>query len=148
MSPDPICNHGRSPRPSSRRSLIAGLSLVGFVFWFTESHANETDLPVQCNASTIANAKAPDVTEDCVEFGAAVGELGLDWRQKIPPKVRWLTRNDAHALCDQKTSEWGQRVGRLLAEGCVFLNQNECTILTFSYISHATLGNAVRNCSP
>ncbi len=143
MWPEP----GRSTTPAPSRSRIAGLTLVCVVFWLTPSHASETDLPVQCNISTISDVKAPEVTEDCVEFGAAVGELGLDWRQKLPAKVRWLTRKDAQAQCDQKTSEWGQRVGKPLAQGCVFLSDNECTILTSSYISHATLGNAVRDCS-
>ncbi|PUE07661.1 hypothetical protein B9Z33_11825 [Limnohabitans sp. T6-20] len=134
-------------RPS--RSITAGIGLVCLAFWLPALHAADSDLPVQCNISTIKGQKAPaEAIEDCVEFGAAVGELGLDWRQKLPAKVRWVTRKDAKTLCTQKTSEWGQRVGSPLAQGCVFLAPKECTILTDSYISHATLGNAVRACSP
>lgn len=131
------------------RSLALGIGILWGVPWQPSLQAAENDIPVQCNINTIKGQKVPtEAIEDCVEFGAAVGELGLEWRQKLPPKVRWVTRKDAKTICSQKTSEWGQRVGSLMAQGCVFLTPKECTILTSSYISHATLGNAVRACSP
>ena len=131
------------------RSLTLGIGILCGLSWQTALQAAETDVPVQCNIQTIKGQKVPtEAIEDCVEFGAAIGELGLEWRQKLPPKGRWVTRKNAKDICDQKTSEWGQRVGGLMAQGCVFLTPKECTILTSSYISHATLGNAVRACSP
>lgn len=131
------------------RSLALGIGILCWASWHPALQAAETDIPVQCNINTIKGPKVPsEAIEDCAEFGAAVGELGLEWRQKLPPKVRWVTRKDAKAVCNQKTSEWGQRVGSLMAQGCVFLTPKECTILTTGYISHAALGNAVRACSP
>lgn len=149
MSSDPRSANTLRLNTSPSRALTAAIGLVSWVFWLPVLHAAETELPVQCNISTIKGQKAPAETiEDCVEFGAAVGELGLDWRQKLPAKVHWVTRKDAKALCGQKTSEWGQRMDSALTQGCVFLTPKACTILTVSYISHATLGNAVRACSP
>lgn len=131
------------------QSLAAWIGLSCLVTWLPVLHASEMEQLIQCNVSSAKGHKAPaEAIEDCVEFGAAVGNLGLDWRQKLPAKVRWITRKDAKALCGQKSSEWGQRVGSPLAQGCVFLTPKECTILTTGYISHATLGNAVRACSP
>lgn len=86
--------------------------------------------------------------EDCVEFGAAVGTLGLSWRQQLPGKVRWLMRRDADALCQQERTEFGERASASVKEGCVFVSDQACTIVTSRAASHAELGNAVRNCQP
>ena len=140
---------GLRPLAHPCRSLALGIGILCWASWHPALQAAETDIPVQCNINTIKGPKVPsEAIEDCAEFGAAVGELGLEWRQKLPPKVRWVTRKDAKVVCNQKTSEWGQRVGSLMAQGCVFLTPKECTILTTGYISHAALGNAVRACSP
>lgn len=137
------------PLARTCRRLALGIGILCGLCWQTVLQATETDVPIQCSIHTIENQKVPtEAIEDCIEFGAAVGELGLEWRQKLPPKVRWITRKDAKTICSQKTSEWGQRVGSPMDQGCVFLTPQDCTILTSSYISHATLGNAVRACSP
>lgn len=114
--------------------------------------ATEAELPPLCS---IDNAQQGRITsaagatpEDCIEFGAAVGELGLSWRQKIPDNVRWVTRKDAGTFCSQSQPELGQKVGNPLAGGCIFLSAKMCTIVTSGYVSHATLGNAVRDCAP
>ena len=131
------------------RSLVAGIACWLTLTSHTQVHAAEPDLPILCNVQTASDTVAPvESIDNCVEFGAAVGELGLDWRQKLPDNVRWIIRKDALALCSHAQSEWGQKVGSPIDHGCVFLSPKACTIVTASYISHATLGNAVRNCAP
>ncbi len=142
-----------STRPSHAnpvgRSLAASIVCWVAVTTHTQVHAADSDLPILCNVKTAPNTAAPvEAIDNCVEFGAAVGELGVDWRQKLPDNVRWLTRKDASALCSQTHTELGQKVGPPMDQGCVFLSPKVCTIVTVSYISHAMLGNAVRNCAP
>ena len=111
-------------------------------------HTTQADLPMVCDVNTTNTQPSAD-DENCVEFGAAVGELGLSWRQKLPDNVRWITRKDASTLCAQTQTEWGQKVGQTSsAESCVFLTPKVCTIVTSGYVSHAVLGNAVRDCAP
>lgn len=109
-------------------------------------------MPPLCTAQTTPEGQistlATENADDCIEFGAAVGELGLNWRQKLPDNVRWVTRKDASAVCTQNQNDMGQKVGSLPAHGCIFLTPKICTIVTSGYISHAMLGNAVRDCAP
>lgn len=85
---------------------------------------------------------------DCVEIGGAIGEMGLSWRSKLPGQVQWLTRKDAAHLCKQPQSDWGQKVGKPIGDGCVFLSEKVCTIITTAYTASALIGNAVRDCTP
>ncbi|MGV0960677.1 MAG: hypothetical protein ACOYB1_12675 [Limnohabitans sp.] len=105
-----------------------------------------------CHIDTAAQDRAtpdsPHELEDCIEFGAAVGELGLGWRQKLPRHVRWLKRLDAATLCQQAPSEWGQKVGPPVATGCIFLAPDACTVVTQGHISPALLSHAIRHCVP
>ena len=56
-----------------------GIGILCGLSWQTALQAAETDVPVQCNIQTIKGQKVPtEAIEDCVEFGAAIGELGLD----------------------------------------------------------------------
>jgi len=105
--------------------------------------AKEPVDPVICDSRASAQTENPD----CVEFGAAIGTLGLSWRQQMPDKVRWLMRRDALELCQQNRSEWGDRA-TALRDGCVFVSSQACTIVTARPVAHAELGNAVRECKP
>jgi hypothetical protein len=137
----------KAHRPAHR--MAAGIACWLALTSHTQVHATEADLPILCNVQTAPDTTAPvEATDNCVEFGAAVGELGLEWRQKLPDNVRWIIRKDALALCSQTQSEWGQKAGNTMDHGCVFRSPKACTIVTASYISHATLGNAVRTCAP
>lgn len=87
--------------------------------------------------------------EDCSDAGAAQGELDPGWRQKLPPRVRWVQRADALGLCRGRQTVLGQRTLELPDQGCVALQEREaCTIVTVQAISHAQLANAVRSCVP
>lgn len=141
--------YGPGPAHALGHNLAVRIGLTCLVAWLPALHAAESDPLIPCKpTSAKGHPASADAIEEGVECGAEVGNLGLEWRQKLPAKVRWITRKDAKALCGQKSSEWGQRVGSPLAQGCVFLTPQACTILTNGYISHATLGNAVRACSP
>lgn len=96
---------------------------------------------------TAAEAEALQ-DRDCVEMGGAIGEMGLSWRSKLPGQVQWLTRKDAAHLCKQTQSDWGQKVGKPIGDGCVFLSEKVCTIITTAYTASALIGNAVRDCTP
>lgn len=88
-------------------------------------------------------------SEDCSETGAAQGELDPGWRQKLPPRVRWVQRADALGLCESRQTALGQRTLELPDQGCVALQDRvACTIVTVQAISHAQLANAVRSCVP
>jgi hypothetical protein len=86
--------------------------------------------------------------QDCYEFGAAVGELGLGWRKKLPKHVHWLSRKDAARLCEQITTQFGQKVDSTVPGGCVFIKTDACTIISDGPIASASIGNAVRSCAP
>lgn len=87
--------------------------------------------------------------EDCTDTGAAIGGLAPAWRERLPPRVRWLQRADAQALCQGQQSELGERTGWLAPAGCVFLVAREvCSIVNAQAVSHAQLANAVRQCAP
>jgi hypothetical protein len=86
--------------------------------------------------------------QDCYESSAAVGELSLGWRKKLPKHIHWLNRKDAAQLCEQSTTQFGQKVDSPVTGGCVFLKTDACTIVTAGPISPASIGNAVRSCSP
>ena len=87
--------------------------------------------------------------EDCSEMGAAVGGMNLEWRQQLPPLVRWQQDSDAMRLCESAHGPLGRRTGLLPGQGCVFLLPQElCTIVTVQALSHAQLANAVRQCVP
>lgn len=127
-------------------ALLCGLTLV------LEAKAFEND---QINLCTVEHPSAdkldPDdlqQPQDCYEFGAAVGELGWSWRKRLPKQIHWLNRKDAAELCQQTTTEFGQRVDSTVPGGCVFLKTDACTIVTAGPISPASIGNAVRSCAP
>lgn len=121
-------------------ALVGPLSLVAMPL--ADASIDEP-LPPLCNDSTPTSEET-----DCIEFGAAVGELGWGWRQKIPPHVRWLPRKDAETLCQQSHSTWGQKVDSDIPGGCVFLAPGTCTIVTSGPVSPASIGHAVRDCVP
>jgi hypothetical protein len=106
-----------------------------------------TQCRVQNSPPGQLSTSPPDEAADCDEFGAAMGELGLEWRQKLPSQVRWVKRKDAATLCTQAHSDLGQKVGSSVPGGCVFLTPQACTIVTHGPVSPATLGNAVRHCA-
>ncbi len=114
--------------------------------------AKGADLPQMCNVDTTQEPSRPSGTQsepsDCYEFGAAVGELGWNWRQKMPNHVRWVMRKDAPALCGQVETEFGHKVDSPVPGGCVFVAPVACTILSTGPISPASIGNAVRDCVP
>jgi len=98
----------------------------------------------------ICDSQAPQASQeaDCVEFGAAIGTLGLAWRSQLPAKVRWVARRDAAELCQQPRSEFGERSTAALREGCIFVSAQSCTLVTLRPTAPAELGNAVRHCQP
>lgn len=114
--------------------------------------ANGSDLPQMCSVETQQSPGSspgkPSESADCYEFGASVGELGWNWRKKLPSHVRWVMRKDAPTLCGQTQTEFGQKVDSRLPEGCVFLAPTSCTIVSQGPISPASIGNAVRDCVP
>jgi hypothetical protein len=126
--------------------LLLGLTLG------LDAKAIDTAPPHLCAVeSPKSNKAAPEnaqKSQDCYEFGAAVGELGLGWRKKLPRRVDWQTRKDAGQLCKQNTTEFGQKVDSTVPGGCVFLKTDACTIVTAGPISPASIGNAVRSCAP
>jgi hypothetical protein len=133
------------------------LVLSGFVAVCSSlpSLAQADDLPQDPQQCPIIlskpNADAGTETlqdRDCVEMGGAIGEMGLSWRSKLPGQVQWLTRKDAAQLCKQTQSDWGQKVGKPIGDGCVFLSEKVCTIITTAYTASALIGNAVRDCTP
>ncbi|MFM7002241.1 MAG: hypothetical protein ACKOXU_14475 [Limnohabitans sp.] len=134
-----------------RASFLVGLCLL-VQLNFVTAHAQELTAFPSCTLAAQTGGRAVpnghDEPEDCIEFGAAVGELGLGWRQKLPSHVRWLSRKDAVNLCQQTETEWGQKVGPPLAAGCVFLAPEACTVITEGYIAPALLSNAIRHCAP
>lgn len=148
----PPVTRRRSVRPALWRTLLAaglfsGLLSLGLPLWA----AAPAKMPLAAeDALVICDNQRPadSQDEDCVEFGAALGTLGLSWRQQLPGKVRWLMRRDAADLCQQTRSEFGDRASGSLKEGCVFVSGETCTIVTARVTSHAELGNAVRNCQP
>jgi hypothetical protein len=103
-------------------------------------------LTVQKPTGTSGTEEMQD--RDCVEIGGAIGEMGLSWRSKLPGQVQWLTRKDAAHLCKQTQTDWGQKVGKPIGDGCVFLSEKVCTIITTAYTASALIGNAVRDCTP
>lgn len=110
--------------------------------------ADDADLPHLCSDDTTQLRSNPSNPADCYEFGAAVGELGWNWRKKLPSHVRWVVRKDAPALCGQAQTEFGQKVDSPVPGGCVFLTPTTCTIVSTGPISSASIGNAVRDCVP
>jgi hypothetical protein len=114
--------------------------------------AHGSDLPHMCTVDTTqvpgTKASTPSEPADCYEFGASVGELGWNWRKKLPNHVRWVMRKDAPALCGQAQTEFGQKVDSPVPGGCVFLAPAACTIVSTGPISSASIGNAVRDCVP
>ncbi len=130
--------------PKLWRNRLWACALVGHLSLAAMPLADADEpLPPLCTDS----APASEAT-DCIELGAAVGELGWSWRQKIPPHVRWLPRKDADALCQQTQTTWGQKVDSAIPGGCVFVAPGACTIVTSGPVSPASIGNAVRDCVP
>lgn len=121
--------------------------------WSAPPNKNEEFvLPKMCSIDTAppesGTAHSTAQPEDCFEFGAALGELGLNWRKKLPENVRWLTRKDALSLCKLAQSDLGKLVESRVTDGCVFLAPSVCTIVTAGHIAPASLSNAVRYCVP
>lgn len=88
-------------------------------------------------------------TEDCSKIGAASVDLDPNWRQKLPPQLRWKQQANALSLCHEASTPLGQIVKVLPEQGCVLLQTGKaCTIVTAQAISHAQLANAVRSCVP
>lgn len=123
-------------------------------------NAHASDLPRLCSVDNTQGPDQPAVSSssaptdnpteptDCYEFGASVGEMGWDWRKKLPGHVRWVKRKDAPELCAQVQTVFGQKVDSPVPSGCVFLAPAACTIVTSGPISPASIGNAVRDCVP
>ena len=142
--------------PLSLRPLALSCALLltctPLVWAAPPNKTEEFVLPKMCSIDTAnpetgaARTTAPQ--EDCYEFGAALGELGLGWRQKLPQNVRWLSRKDAHSLCKLAQSDLGKLVESQVTDGCVFLAPSVCTIVTAGHIAPASLSNAVRYCVP
>jgi len=152
MTPVPRVLQNGSPLGQAIRTLVVAVGLCAAcqsAAWADTPPTAALEMPPMCQADKGApNPQGAERTEDCYEFGAAVGELGLGWRQKLPDQVRWLSRKDADTLCKQTQSELGQQVDGQVPGGCVFLAPNACTIVTAGHISPASLGNAVRHCVP
>ena len=114
--------------------------------------ANGSDMPQMCSIETQQSPGGspgkPSESADCYEFGASVGELGWNWRKKLPSHVRWVMRKDAPSLCGQTQTTFGQKIEARVPEGCIFLAPAACTIVTQGPISPASIGNAVRDCVP
>lgn len=136
-----------------QRSTIHFLWVCGLLTTLAQPMlAHGTDLPHMCNADNtqVSGSTSGSQTEpaDCYEFGAAMGELGWNWRKKMPSQVRWIMRKDALELCGQTQTEFGRKVVSPVPGGCVFLAPTACTIVTPGPISPASIGNAVRDCVP
>lgn len=135
--------------PIHARLCIGSLVVLTILAWGLPTQAND-ELPRMCNPGLTA-AQATNLSresDDCFDTGAAVGEMGLSWRKKLPEHVNWLVRKDAAELCHQTATEFGQRVDSSVPGGCVFLTTDRCTIVAAGTISAASIGNAVRNCVP
>lgn len=127
-------------------TLLFGPGLV------TPAKAADEDIPHLCNVAAASPEQQDQAAEaapdNCSEFGAAVGELGLEWRKKLPDNVRWIVRKDALHVCDAQASDMGKKLNTPVpGGGCIFVAPQVCTIVTERYISHAALGNAVRECA-
>ena len=133
-----------------RLALASALLLCGpHATWAAPPNlAEELTLPKMCDIDTSAPEPRAAPAEDCFEFGASVGELGLNWRKKLPQHVRWLARTDALSLCQLAQSELGKLVDSRVPDGCVFLAPAVCTIVTAGHIAPVSLSNAVRYCVP
>ena len=152
------------PRVAPRRTPEGALAPAGVCSWWRQATwlisaliavlpavaADKAPAPGPSTDPVMCDSQRPDDQQDpdCVEFGAAVGTLGLGWRQQLPARVRWLIRRDASDLCRQARSEFGERSTATLRDGCIFLSAQACTIVTLKPAAHAELGNAVRNCQP
>ena len=137
-----------------RKACILGVLIGGGLLGAVHAQApgEDLNLPPICDIQTTPDGSAPSNTpkepQDCYEFGAAVGGLSWGWREKLPPQVRWVQRQDASTLCQQNPSEWGQRVGPAVSGGCIFLSSDTCTVVTPAYLPPALLSNAIRHCVP
>jgi len=126
-------------------SLLLGSAMA------TNAMAADADIPPVCSVITSDAGRQIQGPEDnpdnCIEFGAAVGELGLAWRKKLPDNVRWVVRKDASQVCDTDASDMGKKLNTPMpGGGCIYVAAQACTIVTDRYISPAALGNAVREC--
>ena len=143
----------RRSKPITLHTRLAAVGLACGLGLTTPPQAlAEEALPPLCpvgtaRAETGATDRPAELT-DCIDTGAAIGELGLNWRQKLPPLVRWLPRKDAGSLCSQAQTEFGQKVSSTVPGGCVFLAPGSCTIVTANAVSPTAIGNAVRDCVP
>ena len=137
-------------RTAGRLGCLCGLLLA--LALAVPARANDFELPHMCSVDTTQDPSRPLGTSsepaDCYEFGASVGELGWNWRKKLPSHVRWVMRKDAATLCGQAQTQYGQKVDSPVPNGCVFLAPAACTIVTEGPISPASVGNAVRDCVP
>jgi hypothetical protein len=150
MSLNALC---RSILPTRHLAKNGVLWLCGALLALTQpALAQGSDLPHMCSVDTTQEPSSPSgkPTEptDCYEFGASVGELGWNWRKKLPDHVRWVMRKDAPTLCGQAQTEFGKKVDSPVPGGCVFLAPAACTIVSTGHISPASIGNAVRDCVP
>ena len=129
---------------------VVGLGQMGAAH--AQAPDDELKVPPICDIQVNPNGTKPSGTspepDDCYEFGAAVGGLSWGWRQKLPPQVRWVQRQDASDVCQKEASEWGQKVGPAVSGGCIFLSVNTCTVITPAYLPPALLSNAIRHCAP
>lgn len=151
MAQNPIGFQASAPLGKALMTLAVATWLSGLGWpaaWADTPPPAAMDMPPMCKSVSAAPKEGVELNEDCFEFGAAVGELGLGWRQKLPGQVRWLNRKDADSLCQQAESELGKQVDGRVPDGCVFLTPHACTIVTAGQISPAVLGNAVRHCVP
>lgn len=138
----------KGQRTAGRLACLCGLLLAMTL----PARAEDFELPHMCSVDTTQTPNRPSGPSsepaDCYEFGASVGELGWNWRKKLPSHVRWVMRKDAATLCGQAQTQYGQKVDSPVPSGCVFLAPAACTIVTEGPISPASIGNAVRDCVP
>lgn len=148
--------HAYPQTPFHSRSMMqlraGAAALLCSLVLMVDAYAIDTDLPNLCTIELPdANKLSPENAQesrDCYEFGAAVGELGWGWRKKLPKHVHWLNRKDAAQLCQQFTTQFGQRMESTVPGGCVFWRADACTIVSDGPIASASIGNAVRSCAP
>lgn len=86
--------------------------------------------------------------ENCIDAAApAIGEIDPSWRERMPPKVRWVVNKEALSTCQTPASPYGRLAGPVRDQGCVWLSEGSCTILTVAYLAHAELAQILRMCA-
>lgn len=126
------------------------MALVCGTAWSDERHnpVLGPDEEEQVRWCDEADLLKPIEEQDCVQgAGAAIGEVDPMWRQRLPPKVRWITSRDAMSRCAGDVGVYGKKVETLGTRGCVWVSSEACTILTVVHVAHSEIGNALRSCA-